>query len=199
LAIPISKVLEDAKFTTMQVTANPTEMISVAWGLTGLDMKSPTAQQLAAPVYNAHPNAQSLVCLDGFVTRNGVKILDLTGVTFSLTAPGTLVPVLGSRKSPDVFLGSFDFAGQFTQLIEDDGQLLAFTNEDQFSAVLHCVEPEAASPDFVSFYMGNLSFGGWAAPIADGPMTQTLTLNGGTDTRGGANLDTVMVISTSAA
>lgn len=198
LAIPVSKVLEDAKVTTMQVTANPDEMVLVSWGLTGLEMKAPTAQQFPAPQYNTQPNVSSLVMLDGFVTRNGVKMLDLTGAQFGLTAPGTLVPVLGSRRSPDVFLGSFDFSGQFTQLIEDDATLKMFLAEDQFAVSLMCVENDPASPDFVNFYMGNLSYGGWSAPIADGAMTQTLTLNGGSDTRAG-HADTVMIISTSSA
>jgi hypothetical protein len=200
IAAPLSKYGTDMKFSNMQVTMNPSGPIEVGFGLTGLDMTAPVGGAiLTAPTYNPQVTPSSLVCLDGAILKNGVVIADLTGCTFGLAAPITLIPVLGSRKSPDAFLGQFAMTGNFTELLEDGGAVTNFTAEDTISWFMICVERDVASPDFVSFYMGNCSFGGWTAPISDGAMTQTMTLFAGSDNRGAGFNDTTLLVSTSAA
>lgn len=197
---PISKYGSDLKFNSLNVTADPSGPVKIGFGLTGLDMTAPTgAAVLTSPTYNAQANPSSLVCLDGAIYKNGVAVADLTGVTFGLAAPITLIPVLGSRKSPDAFLGQWSLTGNFTQLIEDGAALANFIAEDRISVFMHCAERETSPADFVSFYLGDCSFGGWTAPIADGAMTQTMTLLSGSDTRGTGYNDTALLISTSAA
>jgi hypothetical protein len=200
ITTPINKIGTDMVFSNLNISADPNGPVTIGFGLTGLGMTAPTgAATLTSPVSNPQVNPSSLVCLDGAIYKNGVEVADCTGFTFGLAAPVTLVPVMGSRNSPDAFLGQFALTGNFTQLIEDGAALANFLAEDTISVFLHCVERESGAADFVSFYLGNCSFGGWTGPITEGAMTQTMTLLSGSDTRGTGYNDTAILISTSAA
>jgi hypothetical protein len=66
--------------------------------------------------------------------------------------------------------------------------------------VLHCAEQGGTASDFISFYMGDLAFGGWGTGIGgEGALIQTIPLYGGLDERGGGFAPTSVLVSTSAA
>lgn len=200
LTTPISKIGTDLVFGSLSITASPSGAVTVQFGLTGRDMTAPTgAAALTSPTFNTQANdAGALEMVDAAIFKNGIAIADLTGCSFDISAPLSVIPVIGSRLSPDVFLGEFTMKGSFTELIADGSSLANFLAEDRLSVLIHCKEREGDPADFVSFYLGDCSFGGWGAPIAEGAMTQTMSLLGGSDVRGAGYADTMLLISTSA-
>jgi hypothetical protein len=195
-----SKLGTDMKFHQLNFSAAPDQPVKIGFSLMGRDMdllaagSSPT---FSSPTFGG---GSELVLLDGAIYVNGTARTNLTGFNWGLQAPATTLPVLSTRLSPDVFLGQFDLAGQFTGAVEDGTDFDAMDAETQISAFLHCAERESDPADFVSFYLGNLAFGGWSTPEGgEGALIQTLPLYGGEDIRGTGYAATSVLISTSAA
>lgn len=195
-----SKLGTDMVFNSLNFSAAPDQHVTIGFGLVGRNLDlldtgdSPTFDD---PTFTQGP---SLVLLDGGIYKNGTKLVNVTGFTFGLQAPANTLPVIDSVISPDVFLGQFALSGQFTAALEDGAHWDDFDAETQLSMLLHCAEQGGTSSDFVNFYMGNMSFGGWQTPIGgEGAVIQTLPLYGGEDERGGAFAATSVLVSTSAA
>jgi hypothetical protein len=197
-----SKLGTDMKFNTLNFSAQPDQHVTIGFGLVGRDLElldtgdSPT---FTDPVFIGGP---SLTLLDGGIYVNGALRANLTGFTFGLTAPAQGLPVLDSVTSPDIFLGQFALAGQFTGAVEDGTDFDAFDAETQMSVVLHCAEQGGTASDFISFFLPDLAFGGWGTGIGgEGALIQTIPLYGGLDERGEASgyAPTSVLVSTSAA
>lgn len=195
-----SKLGTDMKFNALSLSVQPDQVARVSIGLGGRDMQLLSAglsPNFTGPTYVSD---QSLVLLDGAIYVNGVAKANVTGLTAGLAAPVSGLPVVGSRVSPDTFLGQFAFTGEITAAVESGDDFAAYTAETDISMLLHFAESGAVNTtDFVSVYLGNLSYGGNTTPAGgEGALVQTIPLYGGRDTRGGAYAATTMLISTSA-
>jgi len=195
-----TKLGTDMRLNSLNFAAQPDNHIRVGFGLMGRDMdllvagSSPT---FSSPTFVDNP---SLVLVDGGLYINGTKRTNVTGFTWGLAAPAQTVPVLGSNISPDVFLGQFAFTGQITVALEDGTDWDLMDAETRVSVVLHCAEQGGTASDFVTFYLGDLAFSGWATPIGgEGPVIATMQLYGGEDERGTGYAPTTVLVSTSAA
>jgi hypothetical protein len=139
---------------------------------------------------------------DAKLTFGTQEILDLTAleITVDLAAGG--VDTIASDSTPDVFEGPFTVTASATSLRQDMTRLLDFQNETQFSLSLLCEEVETQPVDFMSFFIGNVTFGGAtksAIAQAGGPRTQTLPMLIGKDEGRTGYDDTTMKLVTSAA
>jgi hypothetical protein len=197
-AVDMSKYATDAVWNSLNVTFAPTAYVKVGFGFGARDMAMKTVGD--APVFTSptYIEADSLILLDGGIYVNGTKRTDLTGFKFGLAAPVSGVPVIGTNVSPDVFLGQFAFTGEFTGVVADSTDFAAFDAETDIAVLIHC--KEKATQEFVSFYIGNLSFAGYSSPAGgEGALIQTIPLFGGADVAGGDRAATTVLISTSAA
>lgn len=195
-----SKLGTDMRFNNLSFDCQPDSPLKIGFGLMGRDLamlatgSSPT---FSSPTFVDGP---SLTLLDGGIYVNGTRRTNLTGFQFGLQAPASGVPVIGSVTSPDIFLGQFTLAGNFTGVVEDGTDFDLFDAETNISVVLHCAEQGGVAEDFVTFYLGSMSFGGWGTPIGgEGAIIQTIPLFGGEDERGSGYAATSVLISTSAA
>lgn len=200
LEIDRSKLGTDMRLNMLSFDCQPDDPIKIGFGFGGRDLallatgSSPT---FSSPTFIDGP---SLVLLDGGIYVNGTRRTTLTGFQFGLNAPVSGVPVIGSVTSPDMFLGQFTLAGNFTGAVEDGTDFDAFDAETPISVMLHCCEQGGVAEEFVSFYLGNMGFGGWSTPIGgEGAVIQTIPLFGGEDERGSGYAATSVLISTSAA
>ncbi len=196
-----SKLGTDLRWNALNLSTAPDGHMRIGLGLGGRQMQllaTGASPNFSSPTY--FENAQSLVLLDGGIYVNGVKRTDLTGLDFGLVAPVTTTPVIGARLSPDVHLGQFALTGNFQGVVQDATDFDAHENEDRISVMLHCAEEDGFTDDFISFYFGNMSYGGYSTPAGgEGSLIQTIPLYGGEDERGGAYAATSVVVSTSAA
>ncbi len=196
-----SKLGTDARFNSLAFSASPNEPVGIGFGLGVRKLEMLAAgdsPHFTDPVFVDGP---SLTLLDGGIYVNGTRRANLTGFTFGLEAPVSGIPVLGSNLSPDVFLGQFALTGQFTGVVEDGTDFDAFDAETQISVLLRCAEQGTTfAEDFISFYLGNLTFGGWGTQAGgEGGMIATIPLYGGEDERGTGYAPTTVLVSTSAA
>jgi hypothetical protein len=194
------KLGTDMRFNKLTFDCQPDQPVKIGFGLGG--------RALSMLATGSSPNftdptlvsGSMLVLLEGGIYVNGTKRTNLTGFTFGLEAPVQGVPVIGTNTSPDAFLGQFGLTGQFTGVVEDAVDFDSFDAEDRISVLLHCAENESDPADFVSFYLGDLSFGGYSTPSGgEGATIQTIPLYGGEDPRGTGYAATTVLISTSAA
>jgi len=194
------KLGTDMYWNELSFDAQVDSPITIGMGAGGRDLEpvdTGDAPNFTSPTF---VSGNSVVLLDGGLYMNGTKRANITGFQFSLTAPVTNPGVIGTRVSPDTFLGQFAFSGTMTVMIEDLADFQASINETVQSAVLHCAENEADPADFITFYLGNLTFGSFQSPSGgEGPAIATIPIYGGDDDRGSGFAETTVVISTSAA
>lgn len=191
----------DMRFNAFNFGVAPDQPITAGFSLMGRDLDmlvSGSSPNFTSPTFY---DGQSLFPVDGALYINGTKRTNYTGFTGGLQAPASTIPVAGSVLSPDVMLGQFDFAGNFTVAVEDATDFDLMDAETQISAFLLAQEQGTlGTEDFLSIYMGNLSYAGYNTPVGgDGAVLATIPLVGGEDERGTGYAPSTMVISTSAA
>lgn len=197
-----SKRGTDMVFNQLNFAMAPDSMVRVGFGLVGRAMSmlaSGASPNFTSPVFQ---DAPSLTLLDGGLIINGTERLNFTGFNFGIAAPANTLPVIGSTTSPDVFLGQFAFTGQFTVAVEDATDWDLFDAETRISAFLHFAQQGGNSQDFVSVYLGDLSWAGYTTPAGgEGALIANIPIYGGEDERGAAAgfAPTTMLISTSEA
>lgn len=199
--IDLSLSAQDCKFHSIVFQAAPDQPISIGFDITGRDADLAAAGSSPVLTSPTFVTAKPLYLADGAIYINGVAVANITGFRFALTVPASLQAVIGSRLSPDVFLGNAVLSGEMMLTVEDDTFFNYSLNETDLSVLLHCAEREADPADFVSFYLGNLSTGDFGIPIgAEGAMVQTFPIVGGIDEGGALNgyAPTMVLISTSA-
>jgi len=200
-AVDRSKVATDMRINSLNFSSQPGSPIGLGFGMGGraLELKATgSSPHFTDPAF---VDAASLVLVDGEVYVNGASVGGkVTGLTWGLAAPLTNLESIGSLTPVDVILGQFAFTGQATVWLEDGTYFDDFDAETRISLMLHCAEQGGVTEDFVSFYLGNLSYGGWSTPVGgEGGALQTIPLYGGEDERGTGYAPSTVVVSTTAA
>lgn len=195
-----SKLGTDCIWNSLSVQQSPNQMARVSLGLGGKDMSvlatgsSPT---FSSPTF---AGTDPVLLLDGSIIVNGTQRLDLTSLTFGLEAPITYTPYVSSRTSA-IALGQFAFTGEFAGTVTDYTDYDSFDAETDISLFLRFAERGGNSSDFISFYFGHLSFGGFGLGAGgEGTQIKTIPLFGGDDREGTTgHAQTTVLVSTSAA
>lgn len=199
--IDIAAVAQDCKISALTIQQNPNEPASLGFELMGRDMdllatgSSPT---FSSPTF---ATANPLYLADGGIYVNGTRTVNLSGVRLALASNASILPIIGARLSPDIFLDNAILGGELTGSIEDDTYFNYALNETQVNMVLHFAERESDPADFVTFFFGNLSLGDFSLPFGQsGPMIQTFPIVGGKDEGGATSgyAPTMVMMSTSA-
>ncbi len=193
--VPRSKFVSDARFNSLIFNEGPSAYPKISFGIAArtLELKAAGAgvPVMTSPVF---PSGESLILLDGGVFLNGTKRLDLTALTFGITAPVSQTDVIGTTDGPAANIGDFEFAGQVTGLMEDGDDFDDYAADADLSLLCHYKDKQDESG--IGVYAGNLAFGSFASPAAGtGDNTQTMKLYGGDDDRGAGYAPTTLLIS----
>lgn len=198
-SIDRSKLGTDMRFTSFNFNAQPDAPIVAGFGLMGRAFQALSSGSSPNFTSPSDPSLSGMLSmLDGALYANGVVLAVPTSLTFGLQAQPSLSKLLTSRTAADVGMGMFGFTGQMSALVQDFDALDTSVAENRVSLFVVASQQPAVGTDFVSFYVGDASYGQVDVPVADGDVVETITLYAGSDTRGSGYADSTMVISTSA-
>lgn len=197
---------EAMRFNAFQIALNADQVPNFSFGAGGRDLV-PQASG-ASPYFtdvvtgldtgDTGGSQSNLVLLDGGLFVNGSRVVDFTAFSVGATAPVSTTPVAGTRRSPNVSLGMFDYTGEYAAVMEALDNYDAFDAETQISILAHYAESNAPGANFIGVYAGNGSFGGHSAPIGgDNAIIESLPLWMGEDRRGTGFAPSTLVISDS--
>ncbi|CAH1672062.1 phage tail tube protein [Chelatococcus asaccharovorans] len=195
-----SEVALGVRVGSMQLQLQPNGMAVLTFNFAGQNsdvLEGADAPHFTSPVATT---SIGLTAVEAVIRIGDEDLVDLTSldITVDLRAAGT--EVVARTTTPDVFTNNATIEGNMTALRKDFTRVKNFLAEDVLSLHLLFAENEAEPKGFAAFYLGNLTLGSASKSElgADGPRTQTLSLNIGKDERGGAFDPTMIKFQTSA-
>lgn len=189
-----SKFAKNVRFNSLVFGESPTAYPKISFGVAGraLEMKvSGSSPVFTDPTY---PSGESLILLDGGLFLNGTKRLDMTALTFGITAPVSTTAVIGTNDGPPAKIGDFEFSGSVTGVVEDGDTFDDWDGDEDVSLLAHYKDKQDETG--IGVYAGNLGYASYGSPASgQGDQTQTLALYGGDDDRGAGYKPTTFLIS----
>lgn len=195
-----SEVALGVRVGSMQVQLQPNGMAVLTFNFVGQD--STVLEGAAAPHFTSPVATTSigLTAVEAVIRLGDEDLVDLTSLDFTVDLRAAGTEVVARTTTPDVFTNNATVEGNMSALRKDFTRVKNFLAEDVLSLHLLFAENESEPKDFAAFYLGNLTLGSASKSElgADGPRTQTLSLNIGKDERGGAFDPTMIKFQTSA-
>ena len=195
-----SEVFTGVRVGSIQLQMQPNGMATLGFNLVGQNME--VLEGAAAPYYTNPVKTTSigLTAVEAKILVGGVDVLDVSALDMTLNVNASGVPVVGSVVTPDVFTNLATVNLSLTALKKDVLRSQQYLNETDLS--LHLVFEDRSSPvpEFVSFYIPNLTLATTSKGELgqDNARTQTFTALVGIDERGGAFDKTMVKFQTSA-
>jgi len=154
----------------MSFSIQPDQMVSGSIDLIGMGGGEISDTSLGSPV--AAASNSPLVSFDGAIYADGEKRAVVTGLDFTINNNRSVVPVVGSIISPDVFEGQAVITGTVTAFFADVTEYNLFRNEtdSQMGIKLNDIN----GTDFLSFMFPRLKF---SAATMDPPQNGPVTLS----------------------
>jgi hypothetical protein len=196
-----SETFEDCVVSRVEAAMQADETVRITYGIVGADFVSNASG--ASPVLTSPTayNSANLVATDATFLMTGVAVANLTGFTFTADMGASILPTIGATTSPDVFPNNTRISGSLSVPRADLTWLDDFDDETTFALHIVLVEPEAEPKDCLAFYFPHIKL--MSAPDAplggDGPMISTINFEAGKVPTTTGVLDTMLMISTSAA
>lgn len=150
-------------------SVQPTAIVGGSWDLVG--MSSPA--WYTSPIGNSAVVAAStnspFAAFDGTIFEGGGLIAVATGVDWTLNRNLSGEPVIGSKFTPDLFLGNIIVTGQFTAFFLDQVLVNKFVNETE-STMWYRLD-DTNGTDFMSVTFPRMKYNGADMdPPAQGPV-----------------------------
>lgn len=124
------------------------------------------------------PTTSPFAAFDGRMFEGGDEVLVATGVDFTFANNNALVPVIGSRYSPDVFQGLVDLTGTLTAFFDDETLYNKFVNEDESSLYIKLEDPDDPT-EFLQIVIPRVKYTGAAIePPPTGPTPINMPFRG---------------------
>jgi len=166
------RVFKGVTVNTMDLNIQPAQMVGGTFGLIGMSF-----DPLASSPLDASPDAPStnspFSSFDGSLYEGGTLIAVVTGITLKLDNKRSVVPVVGSKYSPDVFEGSAVITGELTAFFQNATLLDKFVNETESNLWLRLNDLNGT--DFMAINIPRLKYtGGMIDPPQEGPVPLTL-------------------------
>lgn len=144
--------------------------------------------------------AMPLVVTDGKLRVNGTDVTEFTSLEIDFDLGGAVQAVAGGLYTPDVFLNPAQISATLSVLREDFDNLALYANETTFDIHITCVETDTEPKDIIHLFAGQCKFMQNTKSIGgDNGLIETGAINIGRDVAGGANTQTMMRLTTSAA
>jgi hypothetical protein len=188
-----SEVYTGVRVGSMQLQLQPNSMATVTFTLVGQDGELMAGAQ--SPFFTSPTETVSigLTAVEAKIRLGTADVLDISSLDLNINLNAAGVPVVGSNVTPDVFTNLADVTGSITALKSDTARVQNFLDEDQLSLHLLFEENDATLPDFIAFFIGNMTLGSATKSDlgTDGARTQSFDLMVGKDT--GTERDPTMV------
>lgn len=201
LDIDGSELYDFVRFTRLDIGLTPDNMAIATFGAFG---RTATYEEGSdAPYFTGDSPATTLglVATDAKIKLGSETLADVLDFQFSMDLRGSLLPVVGSKYTPDVFDNSAQIQARITGLREDFARFQNFLDEDRIELHVMLRENESAPEDFIALAVTNLTLANpTKSPIGqDGARTQSYDLVIGADDVGGLYDQTMVKMITSAA
>lgn len=146
---PIYSVFKGCAINTLTVSAVPDALVRARFGILGMDADLDQTSSLDSNGYTAAPTNAPLAAIDG-ATYWGGSTFNSTSFEFTLDNSRTLLPIIGSRISGDVYEGQAVVKGTFTRLLSNTTAPDAFQNETEIDQIQLKLN-ELGTTNFLSF------------------------------------------------
>lgn len=150
--VPSSELLTGMRVATCKINADPKNMIKGEWGCMARSFLAGTTQFAVTPTAAAATSV--LGGLGGYLRLAGADRATVTSATIEIDGNMSTEAVLGSVKTPDIFMDRISVSGQLNVFFDTTDLRDAFLNETEVSLDL-LIETNASTlaADFLSFNM----------------------------------------------
>lgn len=182
-----SESFVDCKVNTAAVNIPPSGMATINFGFLGRNMDIASSQYFTTPT--AATTTGVTAGANGILMVDGVKVGNVTGISFDVNGNMSTEEVVGSNVTPDVFAGSVGVTGQLTILFEDATYTNIFANETEASVSIALTTDNTATADFIAFTLPRIKAGGNSKDDGQKGIVQTVPFTALLDGTGGAGTD----------
>lgn len=166
-----SHLYTDVRVDGFALELRPDDTARVTFNLLGRDRTVAGAQVLTTPT--AAPATNVASSNNGALRLDGADLAVLTGMSLNVGSSASVLPVIFSKISPDVFRAPFDITGQLTVAFEDDALTDLFTNETEFEILARLDLGAAINADFLTIKMPRVKIGVPTIQDAGGALVMT--------------------------
>jgi hypothetical protein len=160
-----SEVFTGNRITQAQVQLPANGMATVSFTVMGKSMETAGAQYFTAPT--AATTTPTEAGVSGELLIDGVAVATVTAADFTVNGNGSVGAVIGSKSTPDVFVGRIDVSGNFSVYHQDATLLRKFLDEAELSLKITLTEG-GDSTDFIAFEFPRLKLGSYTVKDAAG-------------------------------
>lgn len=175
--LDVSKINTGVKVSSLGIRVSPNGMVTLEWGLIGLDQSEVSGSEAPFYVSPTGPGVgRTMASTAGIIVVGGTVQAVLTGLQLDLANGASTLPVIFSKTSPDIPLGrALTVRGQMTAAVKDRTFNAALRNESEVrvSVVLEAPNPGGA-PHFMAIDLGRVKINTQDEDDPDGPIMETV-------------------------
>lgn len=189
-----SYIIPNALFNALSITDGPNAYPRISFGGVGGKMQKLAAG--SAPTFTSpdYPTGNSLILIDGGFYINGVKRLDLTGLSLGIQAPVSQTDLIGTTDTTVPKIGTFGFDGSISGVVQDGDDFDDYDTNEAVGTIAHW--KDKTTERGIGLGISNMEYASYASPSGkEGDRTQTLKLYAGDDQRGDGYAPTIFLFS----
>lgn len=173
--ISLSRLFTGCKPTQMAVGLPATGMSTIAFNVLGGDCTIDTSQYYTTP---AAPTTSGIAAApQGAVLVQGAPVGLITGMNFTIVGGHTTGQVIGSRFTPDVFVGRVRGTGQMTVYLQDETYLNYYNDETEVSAIVVLRATSDVNTNFIAYHLPRIKFSGGTVDDGEKGLIVTMPFN----------------------
>lgn len=177
--LDVSKVNTGLKVSSLGLRISPNGMVTLTWGLIGLDQEELTGGSAPYFVSPAGPGlGRAFASTAGLIYIDGAVASVVTGLQLDLANGASTLPVVFKKTSPDIPLGrALTARGQLTAAIKDRTFNGLFRNETEVRATMVMEAPNpGGAPHFFAIDLGRVKSNTQDEDDPDGPIMETVAI-----------------------
>lgn len=167
-----SEVFTGCKVNTMAIALPPTGMSTINIGVMGKDIVAGTSAYFTTPTDATATG--TLASVNGIAYAVGTRNYLLTGLNINYAGNLSMEAVVGSNTYPEIFEGRVNISGDLTAYFENGDLRDAFIQEDEVALMFVFTTENTKNPDFVSFVLPRVKFGGASKDDGERGLIQTI-------------------------
>lgn len=183
-----SEAFKDCVIGSMTVRLPATGLATVSFNVLGRDIVTAGSQNFTSPTAASTTGIAGAV--NGALLVDEVVVAVLTGLEFTLDIGLSDAAVVGSRLSPDIFVGRSRVTGSFTAFFESETLRDLFINETEAAIVAAFYLSNAANAGFLAFNLPRIKVGGARKDDGDKGIVQTFPFQALRNSAGGSGQNT---------
>lgn len=153
-----SEVFTGCRVTQAQVQIPANGMATVGFTVMGRALESTAVRYFTAPT--AATTTPTDAGVSGELKIDGVASAVVTTADFTVNGNGSVGAVIGSKSTPDVFVGRIEVSGSFSVYHQDETMLRKYLDEGELSLEITLTEG-GDSTDFLGFEFHRIKLGSY--------------------------------------